>query len=174
VSHGAPTQPKAQPDARCRCSAIFCSAWRDETVTRIDFYILDDANDSARLLIAARIAEKAMLQNRHVYINTAAADESRRLDEVLWTFSQGSFVPHRIVDAPDVRSCEEPVLIGCDVQLSEPCEVMINLAADVPEFFSRYERIAEIVDAHSDRRDAGRSRYKYYRDRGYELSSHKI
>ncbi len=143
-------------------------------MTRIDFYILDDAAESARLLLAARIAEKAMLRDQHVYINTADRPESERLDELLWTFSAGSFVPHRIVDTADDEHYEERVLIGTDVALSDPCEVMINLATSVPEFFSRYERVAEIVDAHADRRDAGRSRYKYYRDRGYELNSHNL
>ena len=143
-------------------------------MTRVDFYILKEAGPDARLVVAARIAEKAMLQSRHVYINTADEDQSRRLDELLWTFSQNSFVPHRIIDADSGPACAEPVLIGADVALSEPCEVMINLAVTVPEFFSRYERVAEIVDADSGRRDAGRSRYKYYRDRGYELKSHNI
>ncbi|HMB74150.1 MAG TPA: DNA polymerase III subunit chi [Gammaproteobacteria bacterium] len=144
-------------------------------MTRVDFYILEEAIDSARLRVAARIAEKATLQNRHVYINAADEDESHRLDEVLWTFSQGSFVPHRVIrSAGDGAGVAEPVLIGVAVELPEPCEVMINLAGEVPEFFSRYERVAEIVDAQSSRRDAGRSRYKYYRDRGYELTSHKI
>jgi DNA polymerase IIIc chi subunit len=45
-------------------------------VTRIDFYILDDTAESARLLLAARIAEKAMLRDQHVYINTADRTES--------------------------------------------------------------------------------------------------
>jgi len=143
-------------------------------VTRIDFYIIDDAGDTARLLVAAKIAEKAMHQKQHVYINTADRQESDRLDELLWTFSAGSFVPHRIVETAQEKSFDEPVLIGHEVGLSEPCQVMINLAASVPEFFSRYERVAEIVDAHVDRRDAGRTRYKYYRDRGYELNSHNL
>lgn len=144
-------------------------------MTRVDFYILDEANDSARLRVAAKIAEKAMLQSRHVYINAADDEESRRLDELLWTFSQGSFVPHRIVGSvADGEQGPEPVLIGVGVELPEPCEVMINLAGEVPEFFSRYERVAEIVDAEATRRDAGRSRYKYYRDRGYELKNHRI
>ncbi|MGD8324798.1 MAG: DNA polymerase III subunit chi [Gammaproteobacteria bacterium] len=143
-------------------------------MTRVDFYILDDTTDTARLRVAARIAEKAMLQNQHVYINTAGQDESRQLDELLWTFSQGSFVPHRIVEAKPSAPAAEPVLIGTAVEIDSPCDVMVNLAADVPEFFSRYDRVAEIVDAESGRRNAGRVRYKYYRDRGYELKSHKI
>jgi DNA polymerase-3 subunit chi len=143
-------------------------------VTRVDFYILDDSADTARLRVAARIAEKAMQQDHHVYINTGGEDESRRLDELLWTFSQGSFVPHRVVESAPGEPCAEPVLIGCAVAIDEPCDVLINLAGDVPEFFSRYDRVAEIVDSEAGRRDAGRVRYKYYRDRGYELKSHKV
>jgi DNA polymerase-3 subunit chi len=143
-------------------------------VTRVNFYILDDTSDSARLRLAARIAEKAMLQDQHVYINTNDPQESSRLDELLWTFSQGSFVPHRIIDSAPGQDTPEPVLIGTAVAIDAPCEVLINLGRDVPEFFSRYDRVAEIVDAEASRRDAGRARYKYYRDRGYELSSHNI
>ena len=143
-------------------------------MTRVDFYILDDSNDAARLRVAARIAEKAMQRDHHVYINTSGAEESQRLDELLWTFSQGSFVPHRVIESAPAEPCDEPVLIGSAVAINEPCEVLINLAGDVPEFFSRYDRVAEIVDSESSRRDAGRVRYKYYRDRGYELNSHKV
>ena len=143
-------------------------------MTRVNFYILDDPTDAARLRVAARIAEKAMLQDQHVYINTSDAQESSRLDELLWTFSQGSFVPHRIIDSAPGHDSPEPVLIGAAVAIDSPCEVLINLGNDVPEFFSRYDRVAEIVDAEASRRDAGRARYKYYRDRGYELSSHNI
>ena len=144
-------------------------------MTRVDFYILDEASDTARLRLAAKIAEKAMLLSSHVHINAADDVESQRLDEVLWTFSQGSFVPHRVVRAPDDGAGHpEPVLIGVAVELQAPCDVLINLAGEVPEFFSRYERVAEIVDADGNRRAAGRSRYKYYRDRGYELTSHNI
>lgn len=143
-------------------------------MTRVDFYILGDSNDTARLRVAARIAEKAMQKSQHVYINTSGAAESSRLDELLWTFSQGSFVPHRVVDATPEAPGAEPVLIGSSVEINEPCDVLINLGPDVPEFFSRYDRVAEIVDAEATRRDAGRSRYKYYRDRGYELNSHKL
>ena len=143
-------------------------------MTRVDFYILDESSDTGRLRVAARIAEKAMHQNQHVYINTSGAAESSRLDEILWTFSQGSFVPHGVVDATPAEAGAEPVLIGSAVEINEPCEVLINLGPEVPEFFSRYDRVAEIVDAEATRRDAGRTRYKYYRDRGYELKSHNL
>ena len=69
----------------------------------------------------------------------------------------------------------EPVLIG----LSQPpaegrWDVLINLAPAVPEFFSRYERVAEVVDANAVRREQSRERYRFYRDRGYPLNTHQV
>jgi DNA polymerase-3 subunit chi len=52
--------------------------------------------------------------------------------------------------------------------------VLINLAAEVPEFFSRYERVAEVVDADAVRREQSRERYRFYRDRGYKLNTHQV
>ena len=50
----------------------------------------------------------------------------------------------------------------------------MNLAADVPEFFSRYERVAEVVDANTERRERSREGYRFYRDRGYQLNTHQV
>jgi DNA polymerase III subunit chi len=42
----------------------------------------------------------------------------------------------------------------------------------VPTFFGRFERVAEIIV--QDRRDVGRDRYRFYRDRGYPLFHHEL
>ena len=144
-------------------------------MTQIDFYILDGTSNDARLELCCRIADKALQRKHHVFINSISEPECRQLDELLWTFSQGSFVPHRVVrddeDAPPI----EPVLIGCNkAPVSEHWDVMINLAREVPEWFSRYERVVEVVDAEPERRDAGRERYRFYRDRGYQLKTHQM
>ena len=69
----------------------------------------------------------------------------------------------------------EPVLIGVNQPPSPGrWEVLINLAEEVPEFFSRYERVAEVVDANEVRRERSRERYRFYRDRGYKLNTHQV
>jgi len=152
-------------------------------VTQVDFYILGaDSNDS-RLRLACRITEKAVQSRQHVFVHSASQADARKLDELLWTFSQGSFIPHVIVserlEAPPV----EPVIIGIDApeteddatsRLGENWDLLINLAPGVPAFFSRYARVAEVVDSDPSRREAGRERYRFYRDRGYELKTHTI
>jgi DNA polymerase III subunit chi len=145
-------------------------------VTQVDFYILSGASDDALLKLASRIAEKAVAHGQQVHLNAASQSQAAMLDEVLWTFSQSSFLPHRVVAATPTDSMPaEPVLIGAGIEItSGPWNTLINLAHPVPEFFSRYERVAEVVDGDSERLTRGRERYRYYRDRGYELRTHNL
>jgi DNA polymerase-3 subunit chi len=144
-------------------------------VTLIDFYILNGDSNEARLTVACRLAEKAMLRNQHVFICPSSEGEARQLDDLLWTFSQGSFVPHRIVTGAGGEEPAEPVLIGTGPgPVGEHWDLLVNLSGDVPEYFSRYARLAEIVDAEENRRARGRERYRYYRDRGYTLNTHQV
>jgi len=144
-------------------------------VTQVDFYILESDSDDARLRLACRIVDKATQQDQHVFINSSSDVEAQKLDELLWTFSQGSFIPHRIVRDELQQPPPEPVLIGvAHAPAGERWDVLINLAAAVPEFFSRYERVAEVVDGNSMRREQSRERYRFYRDRGYKLNTHQV
>lgn len=152
-------------------------------MTQVDFYILGaDSNDS-RLRLACRITEKALQHRHHVFVNSANEADARKLDELLWTFSQGSFIPHVLVTKPLAAAPVEPVLIGIDTVASEDDEarslgenwdVMINLAPRVPSFFSRYSRVAEVIDSDPARKEEGRERYRFYRDRGYALNTHNV
>ena len=144
-------------------------------MTQVDFYISDSDSADARLKLACKIVDKARELDQHVFVHVASDDEARQLDELLWTFSQGSFIPHRIVREAPAETPAEPVLIGVN-QAPGPgrWEVLVNLAPDVPEFFSRYERVAEVVDADAQRRAQSRERYRFYRDRGYKLNTLKV
>lgn len=144
-------------------------------MTRIDFYILERPNPDASLTLACRLAEKAVRLEHEVLINAGSRADSARLDELLWTFSQSSFLPHRPIGDVSRPDQGEPVVIGCG---NEPEDgrwnLLINLAPEVPEFFSRFERVAEVVGAEEENKAAGRERFRYYRDRGYELLTHQV
>lgn len=143
-------------------------------MTEIDFYVLAGDSNEARLTLACRVADKAVQRDHHVLIRPASTAEAARLDELLWTFSQRSFLPHRI-STDGAETPIEPVLIdGGSGPIGERWDLLINLCPDVPEYFSRYARLAEIVDGDADRRARGRERYKYYRDRGYSLKTHQV
>ena len=67
-----------------------------------------------------------------------------------------------------------PVLVGHSGAPETAAELLINLAADVPVFFENFARVAEVIDADERRRADGRTRYRHYRDRGYDITTHKI
>ena len=111
-----------------------------DPVTRVDFYILSTDSDTAWLHFTCRIADKAMRSGQQTFINSPSDRETKQLDDLLWTFSQGSFVPHRVVTAHEAEPVQEPVAIGTGQEpRGDRWNVLINLAPEVPEFFSRYE-----------------------------------
>ncbi len=140
-------------------------------MTRVDFYIVESPAPDARERVACRLAEKAWQLDHRIYIHGQDAGHCERLDQLLWTFRDGSFVPHEPLADP-APDC--PILIG----LAEPPEshtgVLINLHEAVPPFFSRFERVVEIVNQAEPVRQAGRERFKFYRDRGYDLHTHTL
>ncbi len=137
-------------------------------MTSIDFYF----NAADRLEVACRLAGKAARQKKRMLIYAPEADLAQRIDQMLWTWQAISFVPHCF--AGDKLAAETPVLITADSEGMPDCDVLMNLSAQCPEFFARYERLLEIVSRDEDDRKAGRARYAWYRDRGYAIRNHDL
>ena len=139
---------------------------------RADFYILTEAGASGRLKVACRLAEKAYQTGQRVLIWHSDKDELTRLDELLWTFSDTSFVPHEWVDAGH----DAPVLLSAGAHPSGPVGVLINLAAapQPPPSAAAAERIAEIIAPEPQQREAARARFRAYRQLGCEPVTHTL
>lgn len=137
-------------------------------MTTIDFYF----NAADRFEVACRLAGKAVAQNKRMLIYVPDADAAQKIDRMLWTWPAISFVPHCL--ATDALAAETPVLIASDIESATGCEVLLNLAQQCPEFFARYERLLEIVSQDAEDRKAGRTRYAWYRERGYAIRNHDL
>ena len=143
-------------------------------MTRVDFYLAQTGKRKQMLNTACRLAEKASRQGHHIFIHTDDETQAQQVDELLWTFRQTSFVPHSLAAAGTVPSKTDKVVIGHDHDPEFKHDVMINLSSSIPDFFSRFERVAEIVSGDENQRNEARERFKFYRDRGYELNTHNI
>lgn len=141
-------------------------------MTRVDFYVIDAASGTGPDLLACRLAAKAFAQGRRVYLLAGTDAHAELLDELLWTFRDVSFVPHKC--AGDHRLPGTAVLIGAGEPPREHSDVMINLRHPVPEVFSRFERVIEIVPAETEGRHRARERYRFYQERGYSLATHGV
>ena len=141
-------------------------------MTQVDFYVLPGDSVKNRVHFACRLADKAYRLGHRVFIHTESPEQTRQLDDLLWTFQQNSFVPHSVYQ--DAGDTPPPVLLAHDVEPDASIQVLINLAAEVPLFFSRFERVAELVNDNADIRQQGRGRYSFYKERGYPLRTHEI
>lgn len=139
---------------------------------RVDFYVSEAAGADARLRLACRVAEKAYLAKQSVVVFFDDATLLPRFDEMLWTFGDGTFVPHDAV-TPD-GACASPVALTMGPMPADHSDVLINLGNSVPERFERFARVAEFLDGRPEVRAAGRERFKLYRSKALEPQTHNV
>ncbi len=135
-------------------------------MTRIDFYqITGDEN-----VFACRLIDQVYRRGHQIYVHTATAAQAEHVDTALWTFRPDAFVPHTLVP----EELEVPVRIGFDHEPNDHQDVLINLSGQIPDFFSRFDRVAEVVPVDQNSRTAARKNFAYYKERGYQLEYHKM
>ena len=142
---------------------------------QVDFYVRPEASPDALETFACRLVETVWQRGHRVLVLAASEAAARRLDDLLWTFRDESFVPHRRVGADDPAPAEpvrEPVIVSTPGVWNGRLDVLLNLTPSVPDEADRAARVAEVVPAGGPGRDAGRERYREYRSRGYELRTH--
>ena len=137
-------------------------------MTSIDFYF--NAHD--RVEVACRLAAKAFAQNKRMLIYAPQPELAQRVDKLLWTQPAIGFLPH--CAAHDRLAPQTPLLIAQDDASPAGYAVLLNLSQDCPPHFERFERLLELVAADDAQRQAGRSRYRFYRDRGYSIATHDL
>jgi DNA polymerase-3 subunit chi len=139
-------------------------------MTRVDFYILPDMDTDARDRFACRLANQAVADGQRVHVHVADPTAEDALDELMWSYPPHRFLPH--ATGRDAHAERAPVRIGSAAPEPAADELLINLSDGVPQFFGRFERVAEVIV--QPQRDAGRERYRFYRDRGYPLYHHEL
>jgi DNA polymerase-3 subunit chi len=140
--------------------------------TRVDFYILAASKPASRLQFACRLTAKAYSLNNRVYAHASSPAEAEQLDKLLWTFKQGSFIPHEALGENEAERA--PVRIGTPDRFENEGELLINLTDTAPDFATNYTRVVEIVDGQEASRLSGRTRFKQYRTMGLEPVTHQI
>ena len=130
------------------------------------------AGAEARLRLACRVAEKAYLAKQAVVVLFDDAALLPKFDEMLWTFGDGSFVPHDVVQADGV--CNSPVALTTGPLPADHTGVLFNLGSTVPDNFEKFARVAEFLDGRPEVRAAGRERFKAYRGKSIEPQTHNV
>jgi len=132
-------------------------------VTKVDFY----TGSQDKLRTACQLSHKAMQSGMRTVISLPDAATSTALDKLLWHYPATAFIPHCRSDAEEAE--QMPVVLNHGGDRFPHHDLLISLHDECVPFFSRFERVIEIISNDAEDSRKGRERFKFYRDRGYEL-----
>ena len=145
-------------------------------LTRIDFYY--DVKDI--LLFASRIArklyyEKVISVKCPLVIRCKDQPHCEEVSYSIHNFSKKDFLP--CTEFSDKSANLFPIILSTVSKIplwADDIVVLLNLDTKIEITFSSYCRVIEIVDQTEVNRQKGRERYKYYKERGYEIFGHRF
>ena len=139
-------------------------------MTRVGFYVVQASGAEERLQVAARLADKAHARGHRIYINAVDKAQAQQLDALMWSFRPASFLPHALQGEEHA----DRIAIGWGQDPGDHNDLLINLQLEIPAFFSRFQRVAEVVTQDDRSLAALRQSWKFYKDRGYQLEKHDL
>jgi len=139
---------------------------------KVDFYTTADAGPEADARILCRVIEKAYEQGLKVYVHTATPRRARFLDQLLWTFNVGSFVPHQQCEPG--QPPHAPVCIGCGDIVRGDATLLANLSPEVPPTLEGFSRVVDVAAAAEPGLSDGRRRYQWYKQQQLDLNHHRL
>ena len=139
-------------------------------MTHIDFYVLKNESPAKHDTMICRIAEKIWRAKRQLFIKCGDVKHAKELDELLWNFQDISFIPHELATG----AATAPILIGSSDEECPHRDVLMNMGDKVAQISSSFDRVIESAGYDTSSREQARNRYRYYKDRGFPLKTHKI
>lgn len=134
-------------------------------MTRVEFFF----NVDDKLAKAAELCEKAVDKGRQLTIFTQGEAMSGALQQRLWQQSTTSFLAS--VKADEAMSQFSAIVLADNNENLVQDDILINLQAEYPPFFSRFRYLVELVGNEEADKATARARFRFYRDRGYEIKS---
>jgi len=111
-----------------------------------------------------------VLEAGHKALVLADTDERvRHLNDRLWTFDPGSFLPHGM--ANDDYAAQQPILLTTDEANPSGADILVVVDGGVPQTIGQYSRCLDLFNGLSDAAvAAARQRWKTYREKGYDVT----
>lgn len=132
-------------------------------MTRVSFF--HGANDRIQAACAWITARPKPAEKLLVYAPDPVLAE--RLDRQLWIQPPTGFVPHCRAASP--LAGETPIVIVDRIDPAQATPCLLNLSDEVPNGFASFDELIEIVSSDDVVRLPARERFKFYRERGYDL-----
>ena len=133
-------------------------------MTRVEFFF----NVDDKLAKTSELCEKALAKGRELMVFTPGAAMNEAVQAALWQYSATSFLASSDHAALMPQS---PITVSHEHESLSKDDVLINLHDQHPPFFSRFRYLVELVGSGEDDKAAARLKFRFYRDRGYDIKS---
>lgn len=134
-------------------------------MTRIEFYF----NIDNKVAKAAELCEKSLAKGRQVTVFSPDEQISSTMQTQLWAHAATSFLPSHTADHPNCAHAPIQIHNAQNNVLQD--DILINFDAQVPLVFGRFQTLIELVSHDEADKVEARARFKFYRDRGYEINA---
>lgn len=140
----------------------------------VDFYLLNSIMQEDIYRFICRLVDKAYLLQKKIYIQVSSDEEGQRLDELLWTFRDISFIPHCYLKVNTILDPLLSVIIATKKPKQLNADILFNLSHEVPTYFPEFSRIIEVVSEEKKSKNQSRQKYKFYKAQNCQLTTHNI
>lgn len=138
-------------------------------MTRVEFF--EVAGPRWEVALCQRV-EAAYEEGRRIYVWAESEAEARRLDELLWSFREDSFVPHGLWQGE--AQCDEPVAVGWRAGNPNGADCLVLARDAEPDELRGFPQVVDLAPVDlPPRLEAARRRYRTCRDAGLEVVFHK-
>ena len=141
-------------------------------MTQVEFYSLQSDPKLLPFKHLCEVVKRAYRKGQKVFVHTQSRRVAEKIDELLWTQDAKSFLPHQLVG--EDPNTQPPIEIGYGQNPNINPDVLINLADDVPLFFSQFHWVFEYAYGDEENKEKARERFRFYRERGYPLNHRKV
>jgi DNA polymerase-3 subunit chi len=135
-------------------------------VTEIGFYHLTRSSIGEAL---PRLLERAVAAGHRILVRAASEAEVERLNSLLWTYGEASFLPHG--SAEDGWSAEQPVYLTADDEVPNGAKLGCQCGGAEFAEIGQFARVLDLFDGgDEDAVAAARDRWRRYKAGGHALT----
>ncbi|SPJ16276.1 DNA polymerase III chi subunit [Syntrophobacter sp. SbD2] len=116
--------------------------------------------------LICRWTERFYMEKKRVQIVVDSTAAAQLIDQLLWTFSQSSFIPHKIFSPGGAPSAEPVLITAAEFQVAGFGALVCGRPADL-EFMTRFETAVHfILRDNTERLQQSRTLWQIARDSG--------
>ncbi len=116
-----------------------------------------------------KLLEKVLDAGKRAVVMAGSGERVDALNAVLWTYEQGSFLPHG--SAADGDAAEQPIWLTAADENPNGAEILVLTDGAVSDRVGDYERCLEMFDGKDEAAvAAARERWAAYRESGYDTT----